>query len=112
MWRDEGMRNIFHLLFEKLRKRREKKAYERNQRLAWYIYKFASSCGAFKEYPSKENLEKLKTTTKEVYERLGIKPNGFLDIAEKYLENPCKELKISLNETARDLIMEMMRRGG
>jgi response regulator RpfG family c-di-GMP phosphodiesterase len=111
-WRDEEMRSIFHLLFEKLRRRRERKYYERNKRLAWYIYKFSSSCGALKENPTRENLERLKETANQIAERLGIELNNILDIAERYLSNPCKELKISLNETARDLIVEMMRKGG
>ena len=82
--------------------------YDEDQRLAWYIYKFGSSCGAFKEHPTKENFEKLKETTKEIHERLGVEPGDFLDIAEKYLANPSKEHKISFNEKARDLILSMM----
>jgi hypothetical protein len=82
--------------------------YDEDQRLAWYIYKFGSSCGAFKEHPTEENFEKLKETTKEIRERLGVEPSDFLDIAEKYLANPSKELKISFNERARDLILSIM----
>ena len=92
---------------------RKRGTYDEDQRLAWYIYKFGSSCGAFKEYPTKENFEKLKETTEEIHERLGVESSDFLDIAEKYLANPSKELKISFNERARDLILSIMlkRRG-
>ncbi|WP_125672182.1 hypothetical protein [Candidatus Methanodesulfokora washburnensis] len=104
-------RAIRRFFRRKILRKGVKRTYTDAERLAWYIYKFSSSCGAFKENPTKENLEMLKKTTTQLNERLGIELNGILEIAEKYLQNPCTDLKISLNEKARDLIMEIMEKG-
>jgi len=104
-------KKLIRAIRKKILRKGVRRTYSDAQRLAWYIYKFSSSCGAFKEYPSKENLEKLKKTTTQVSERLGVKLNGILEIASKYLENPCSELKQTLNESARDLIIDILEKG-
>lgn len=123
MWRDEIMKKGISKFFRKIKrtvrrtvrkkilKKGVKRTYSDIERLGWYIYKFGSSCGAFKENPTKENLELLKKTTTQLHERLGIELNNVLDIAEKYLQNPCSALKQAFNESARDLIIEIMQYG-
>jgi aspartate/glutamate racemase len=101
----KGILSFFRKLMERWKKKMEKRRY---QRLAWYIYKFASSCGAFKEYPNQENLERLKETANQIAERLGIELNNVLNIAEEYLRNPSKDLKIQFNDKATEFILSMI----
>jgi hypothetical protein len=101
-------RQIRRFLLKKLLKKGIRKTHEDFDRLSWYIYKFGSSCGAFKEDPTKENLELLKKTTTQIHERLGIQMNGLLDVAERYMADPNTDLKIEFNELAKEFIMDMI----
>jgi len=68
------------------------------QRRAWYAAKVASSVGALKENPTRENLERLKSTAAQITERLGVPTADLLEAAERFLETKSETAKIRLNE--------------
>jgi len=70
------------------------------QRRAWYTVKIASSVGALKENPTRENFERLKNTAAQIAERLGVPTADLIEAAERYLEAKSETAKMKLNETA------------
>ena len=69
------------------------------QRRAWYAAKVGSSVGSLKENPTRENLERLKSTAAQVTERLGVPTADLIEAAERFLEAKSEAAKMRVNET-------------
>jgi len=81
-------------------------------KLAWYITKLATSFGAFKENPSKENFEYLVKRVEELKKRFGIEAEILLRMSEYYMrtkdEDLKKKIRIDLNTAFKQVIKELI----
>jgi hypothetical protein len=85
-----------------------RRTYDENQKIAWYVYKFSASCGEFRRDPTENNFARLKQTAEQVSERLGVKLNKVLEIAERYKRDPSTDLKVQFNDEAVQYVLALM----
>ena len=82
------------------------------EKLSWYITKFATSFGAFKENPTNGNYLYLKERVAELKERLGVDAELILRLAEYYMkakdEKLKKKMKIDLNAAFKQVVKDMI----
>ncbi len=85
-----------------------KRTFDENQRIAWYVYKFAASCGEFRADPTRENFNRLRQTTEQIAQRLNVKLNKVIEKAEEYMKNPTTETKVAFNDEAVAYVLALM----
>jgi hypothetical protein len=85
-----------------------RRTYDENQKIAWYVYKFSASCGEFRANPTEANFARLKQTAEQVSQRLGVKLNKVLEIAERYMKDPSTDLKVQFNDEAVQYVLALM----
>ena len=80
----------------------------RLDKAAWYAFKLASSVGALKENPGDSNLELLKTTCRQIEDRLGISMQLVIKAAEVYKKRPTTQNKVELNDVVKLAITDIL----
>lgn len=97
---------------EFLRKPRVRTSTSNLDKLSWYITKLATSFGAFKENPTKENFEYLQKRIEELKKRFGIEADLLSRVASYYMtvkdEDLRKKIRVDLNMAFKQVIKELI----
>lgn len=97
---------------EFLRKPKVRQSVSNLEKAAWYITKLATSFGAFKENPSKENFEYLRERVQELKDRLGVDAEMLLRLAEYYMDvkdgEKRKKLRIDMNAVFKQIVKDII----
>ncbi|MEM1697678.1 MAG: hypothetical protein QW794_00070 [Thermosphaera sp.] len=75
---------------------------------AWYTYKLSSSVGELRGNPTKENLEKLMVTCRQINERLKVDVDALLYAAQQYVSNPNSKNRMVLNDAAKAVVLSIL----
>jgi len=78
------------------------------EKISWYIAKLCMSVGAFKENPTKENLERLQKTLTQIKERLKIDTDIVYRTAVAYQRKPETENRIELNMATKSVVFDII----
>lgn len=77
-------------------------------RKIWYIYKLSSSVGAFRENPTKKNLDMTMRTVGQIEKRLGVNMHELKLALKNYYVRPIKRNKVVLNDTCKMVLIEII----
>jgi len=78
------------------------------EKVSWYITKLATSVGELRGNPTKENLELLKKTCQQIEERLGVKTELLVRVAEAYVRDPGIDNRVELNAVTKMTIFDIL----
>jgi len=78
------------------------------EKVAWYIVKLAMSAGSLRENPTEENLELLKRTCQQIEERLGVRTDLLLRVAEAYVRDPDIDNRMELNAAVKMVVFDIL----
>jgi len=97
------------LWYNRMKRRPHEKAeLPKAEKISWYITKLGMSVGAFKENPTKENLERLEKTLKQIKDRLGIDTDIVYRTAVAYMRKPNTENRMEVNMAVKSVIFEII----
>ena len=110
MWRVINEAMSFYETIQ--RKPKEKARLSELDKCSWYVFKFVKSVSLFQENPTKQNWLYLQDRIEELASRIFGKKIPELDVLAKlckrYMENPSRELKIEINETAKVIVSKII----
>ena len=77
-------------------------------KLAWYVYKVAASIGEFRGNPNEENMKWIENNARILKDRYGIDAQKLVLAAQQYMKRPTKKNRMVLNDTAKEVIIQII----
>jgi len=77
-------------------------------KLAWYIFKLASSVGQFKENPSDRNFDWIVKNCQTIKKRLGVDASPIVLAASQYKKRQTGKNKMALNDATKMVIAQLI----